>query len=120
MINFLVAFCCASSLFQVVILSSVNEITKGIGDLALQAVDEATGSYNVENYNKMDYRIVMSLALSDARDGLVKFIVHGKLVSLPTKGLSDSSAEELAKALNLGTRYRVHLYASDHFRFYIL
>jgi len=129
MANFLVALCCLSSIFQAVILSSVNGISKGIGDLTLQLVNEAIDNQNmgteeipdtIENYNEMDYKIAMGLALDDADDRHVKLNVHGKLVPLPTRSLNDSSAEELAKALNLDLGYRVHLYASDHFRYSIL
>jgi hypothetical protein len=64
----------------------------------------------------------VNLALDDGnrQDGLEKINVHGKLVSLPTRSSSGSSTEELAKALNLGLGYRVHLYASDHLRYSIL
>ena len=130
MAKILLAFCCASSLFQIA-LSSVDRITKRIGDLAFQLVNGTIDGQNAETgeppdtteyYSKMDYKIVMRLALNDAenRNRLVKINVRGKLVPRPTRSSADSSAEELARILNLDIGCKVHLYASDHLRFSIL
>ena len=107
----------------------MSGIAKGVGDLALQLVNEVADNQNaetekipdtIESYNKMDYKTAMSFALDDAEDRCVKINVRGKLITLPPRSSNDSSAGELEKILNLNPRYRVHLNASSHFRFSIL